>query len=229
MPDQKNKKLLTSDGVNEDWFSYATEHSEKIPQILLELEKETHQKVLQPRMMSGRLQGRFLSFMSHLIQPNTVVEIGTYTGYATLSLAEGIPEGGTIHTIDSNEELVTIQERFFKKSENAKKIQRHLGKALDVLSKIDGPYDLVFIDADKENYDAYFEAVIPKMRKNGLIISDNVMWSGKVLSQANPMDAATQALKEYNKKIRSDTRVQTILLPFRDGLSFCRVIKGLDE
>jgi caffeoyl-CoA O-methyltransferase len=167
--------------------------------------------------------------MSHLIQPKTVVEIGTYTGYATLSLAEGIPEEGTIHTIDSNEELVTIQERFFKKSENAKKIQRHLGKALDVLPKIDGPYDLVFIDADKENYNAYFEAVIPKMRRNGLIISDNVLWSGKVLSQANPLDVTTQALKEYNKKIRSDTRVQTILLPLRDGLSFCRVIKGLDE
>ena len=124
MPDPKNNTPFTSEGINEEWFSYATNHSEQVPEILIELEKETHQKVLQPRMMSGRLQGRFLSLLSHLIAPKTIVEIGTYTGYATLSLAEGLAEGGIIHTIDHNEELVSIQKRYFKKSPFTSKIKR---------------------------------------------------------------------------------------------------------
>ncbi len=224
MQDQKNNSPFTSEGINEDWFNYATEHSDNIPKILLDLEKETHQKVLQPRMMSGRLQGRFLSLLSNLIQAKTIVEIGTYTGYATLCLAEGLTENGKIHTVDCNEELVNIQERYFKKSASSKKIKRHLGKALEILPHIEGPYDLVFIDADKENYAAYFEAVLPKMQKGGLIISDNVMWSGKVLHDADPKDAATVALKKFNKKLMEDHRVQTTLLPLRDGLCLARVL-----
>ena len=225
MQDQKNKKLFTSEGINEDWFIYATEHSDSIPEILLELEKETHQKILQPRMMSGRLQGRFLSLLSNLVQAKTIVEIGTYTGYSTLSLAEGLTDNGTIHTIDCNEELISIQERFFKKSKFSHKIKRHLGKAIEVISSIDGPYDLVFIDADKENYDLYFEAVMPKMKKGGLIISDNVMWSGKVLCEVNnAIDKKTLALKKFNKKLMMDYRVQTTLLPLRDGLTLSRVL-----
>ena len=225
MQGQKDKKSFTSEGINEDWFIYATEHSDNVPGILLELEKETHQKVLQPRMMSCRLQGRFLSLLSNLLKAKTIVEIGTYTGYSTLSLAEGLTDNGKIHTIDRNEELVGIQERFFKKSKFYNKIIRHLGKALEVISTIDGPYDLVFIDADKENYDLYFEAVLPKMQKGGLIISDNVMWSGKVLSEVNnTIDKKTLALKKFNKKLMMDYRVQTTLLPLRDGLTLSRVL-----
>ncbi len=225
MQDQKDKKSFASEGINEDWSIYATKNSDSIPEILLELEKETHQKVLNPRMVSGRLQGRFLSLLSNLVQAKTIVEIGTYTGYSTLSLAEGLTDNGKIHTIDHNEELVSIQERFFKKSKFYNKIIRHLGKALEVISTIDGPYDLVFIDADKENYDLYFEAVLPKMKKGGLIISDNVMWSGKVLSEVNnAIDKKTLALKKFNKKLMIDYRVQTTLLPLRDGLTLCRVL-----
>lgn len=224
MPDQKNNNSSTSEGVHEDWFAYATEHSENIPEILIELEKETHQKILQPRMMSGRLQGRFLSLLANLIQANTIVEIGTYTGYATLSLAEGLTCDGKIHTIDCNEELVSFQERFFNKSKFSNQIKRYLGDALEVLPHIKGPYDLVFIDADKENYFAYFGAVLPKMRKGGLIISDNVMWSGKVLHNTKPKDKATSVLKDYNKAIRRHPSVQTTLLPFRDGLTLSRVL-----
>lgn len=225
MQDQKDKKSFASEGINEDWSIYAIKHSDSIPEILLELEKETHQKVLNPRMVSGRLQGRFLSLLSNLVQAKTIVEIGTYTGYSTLSLAEGLTDNGKIHTIDHNEELVSIQERFFKKSKFYNKIIRHLGKALEVISTIDGPYDLVFIDADKENYDLYFEAVLPKMKKGGLIISDNVMWSGKVLSEVNnAIDKKTLALKKFNKKLMIDYRVQTTLLPLRDGLTLCRVL-----
>jgi caffeoyl-CoA O-methyltransferase len=175
-------------------------------------------------MMSGRLQGRFLSLLANLIQAQTIVEIGTYTGYATLCLAEGLAENGVIHTIDSNEELVSFQERYFKKSTYSNKIKRHLGKALDILPQIEGPFDLVFIDADKENYSAYFEAVIPKMHVGGLILSDNVLWSGKVLHEADPKDLSTIALKKYNTKLKEDKRVQTILLPFRDGLTLSRVV-----
>jgi len=224
MPDQKNNSTLITEGHDPNWFAYATDHSEQIPELLIALEKETHQKVLQPRMMSGRLQGRFLSLLANLIQAQTIVEIGTYTGYATLCLAEGLAENGVIHTIDSNEELVSFQERYFKKSTYSNKIKRHLGKALDILPQIKGPFDLVFIDADKENYSAYFEAVIPKMHVGGLILSDNVLWSGKVLHEADPKDLSTIALKKYNTKLKEDKRVQTILLPFRDGLTLSRVV-----
>ena len=224
MQDQRNNTQLTSEGINEDWFTYATEHSDSTPEILIELEKETYQKVLKPRMISGRLQGRFLSLLSNLVRANTIVEIGTFTGYSTLSLAEGLTNNGKIHTIDCNEELVNIQEHFFKKSKYSHKIKRYLGKALQVLTRIEGPYDLVFIDADKENYIEYFETILPKMRKGGLIISDNVMWSGKVLNNACPKDMTTIVLKKFNKKLMEDSRVQTTLLPIRDGLNLTRVL-----
>ncbi|MEK9566333.1 MAG: O-methyltransferase [Flavobacteriaceae bacterium] len=224
MPAPKTNTPFTSEGINEAWFSYATSHSDDIPELLVQLEKETHQKVLQPRMMSGRLQGRLLSLLSHLVQPQKIVEIGTYTGYATLCLAEGLTEKGILHTIDCNEELVSIQERFFKKSPFASNIKSHLGKALEVLPHLQGPFDLVFIDADKENYEAYFEAVLPKMQPGGLILSDNVMWSGKVLHEADPNDRATVALQKYNLKLKNDPRVQTTLLPLRDGLTLSRVL-----
>lgn len=209
---------------NENWYNYALLNSDSVPNLLLELEKETYQKVLQPRMLSGSLQGRLLSLFSNIIRPKTILEIGTYTGYSTICLAEGLSKNGKIHTIDNNEELVTIQNKYFKKSEFDKKIFFHLGNAVKIIPKLKGPFELVFIDADKINYEKYFDFVIPKMSKGGLIISDNVMWSGKVLNEYDSIDESTVALKKFNKKLKNDLRVKTIILPFRDGLSLSWVI-----
>ena len=209
---------------NENWNNYALLNSDSVPNLLLELEKETHQKVLQPRMLSGSLQGRLLSLFSNIIRPKTILEIGTYTGYSTICLAEGLSKNGKIHTIDNNEELVTIQNKYFKKSGFEKKIFFYLGNAVEIIPKLKGPFELVFIDADKINYEKYFDFVIPKMSKGGLIISDNVMWSGKVLDEFDSIDENTVALKKYNKKLKNDPRVKTTILPFRDGLSLSWVI-----
>ena len=209
---------------NENWNNYALLNSDSVPNLLLELEKETHQKVLQPRMLSGSLQGRLLSLFSNIIRPKTILEIGTYTGYSTICLAEGLSKNGKIHTIDNNEELVTIQNKYFKKSGFEKKIYFYLGNAVEIIPKLKGPFELVFIDADKINYEKYFDFVIPKMSKGGLIISDNVMWSGKVLDEFDSIDENTVALKKYNKKLKNDPRVKTTILPFRDGLSLSWVI-----
>ena len=209
---------------NENWNNYALLNSDSVPNLLLELEKETHQKVLQPRMLSSSLQGRLLSLFSNIIRPKTILEIGTYTGYSTICLAEGLSKNGKIHTIDNNEELITIQNKYFKKSGFEKKIFFYLGNAVDIIPKLKGPFELVFIDADKINYKKYFDFVIPKMSKGGLIISDNVMWSGKVLDEFDSIDESTVALKKYNKKLKNDPRVKTTILPFRDGLSLSWVI-----
>jgi len=221
---QDPKSNFFNPTLEEEWISYALEHSTSVPQLLNELEKETHQKILQPRMLSGPLQGRLLSFFSHLIQPKKILEIGTFTGYATLCLAEGLQKNGELHTIDCNEELVKIQQDYFSKSKYCHQIQTHLGKALDILEGIAGPFDLVFIDADKINYSAYFDLILPKTRKGSLILSDNVLWSGKVLGKAASKDESTRALQHYNKKLKSDSRVKTILLPFRDGLTLSWVL-----
>ncbi|MEK9739683.1 MAG: O-methyltransferase [Flavobacteriaceae bacterium] len=205
-------------------MDYAANQSQEIPSLLEALERETHQKVLQPRMMSGPLQGRFLSLISHLIRPNSILEIGTFTGYATLCLAEGLTETGILHTIDINEELASLQSRFFNKSPYAHQIHQHLGNALDIIPTLTGPFDLVFIDADKVNYSTYFDLLIGKMRPGGLLLSDNVLWSGKVLERADEKDISTLALQAYNKKLGQDPRVQTVLLPLRDGLSLSRVL-----
>ena len=222
MQDPKNN--TNSNTILDQWSSYALKHSEPIPQLLLELEKETHQKVLQPRMLSSPLQGRLLSFLSQLIKPKKILEIGTFTGYASLCLAEGLQKKGELHTIDSNPELVYLQEKYFSSSEYAKSIHTHLGLALEILPSIEGPFDLVFIDADKVNYNEYFEQVLTKTRKGGLIISDNVMWSGKVIQKPDPKDFNTIALQDYNKKLKKDSRIKTLLLPFRDGLNLSWVL-----
>jgi predicted O-methyltransferase YrrM len=222
MQDPKNN--TNSNTILDQWYSYALEYSEPIPQLLLELEKETHQKVLQPRMLSSPLQGRLLSLFSQLIKPKKILEIGTFTGYASLCLAEGLQKEGELHTIDSNPELVYLQEKYFSSSKYSKSIHAHLGPALEILPSIEGPFDLVFIDADKVNYSEYFEQVLPKTRKGGLIISDNVMWSGKVIQKPDPKDVSTIALQEYNKKLKKDCRIKTLLLPFRDGLNLSWVL-----
>lgn len=224
MHDQNHSDNLSFEKIKDFWFAYASDHSQTVPDYLISLERETHQKILQPRMLSGPLQGRLLSLISNMIQPKTILEIGTFTGYATLCLAEGLSKNGIIHTIDCNEELIPFQKSFFEKSPFKDNIICHLGVALDVISKITGPFDLVFIDADKINYAAYFDCVIEKMNRGGIILSDNVLWSGKVLFTAEEKDEATLALQAYNKKVKSDPRVQSVILPLRDGLTISRVL-----
>jgi predicted O-methyltransferase YrrM len=209
--------------ISDELDTYVTNHSENEPELLAQLNKETHQKILQPRMLSGHFQGRVLSMLSKIIHPTTILEVGTYTGYATLCLAEGLAENGTIDTIDIEEELVDFQRNYFNKSPWANQISQHLGNALDIIPTLNKKYDLVFIDADKENYINYFNLIVPMMNKGGIILSDNVLWSGKVLEEVKPGDITTQILLEYNQILKNDTRVETVLLPIRDGLTVSRV------
>lgn len=202
---------------------YASDHSQKEPKLLQELFNETWQKALVPRMISGHFQGRVLSMISKLISPKTIVEIGTYTGYSALCLAEGLQNGGLLHTIDHNEELYDFQRKYFDRSDFKDQIKQYVGEALDVLVEIKGPFDLVFIDADKANYGNYFKAVIDKMNPGGVILSDNVLWSGKVTEIPNAKDEDTKALIAYNQMMNEDPRIETVLLPIRDGLTVSRV------
>jgi predicted O-methyltransferase YrrM len=202
---------------------YVVNHSQQEPKVLQELSKETWQKVLNPRMLSGAFQGRVLSMISKLIQPKNILEIGTYTGYSAICLAEGLSSKGKIITIDKNEELETLQNKFFKKSGFRNQIEQKVGNALEIIPKIDEKFDLVFIDADKSNYVNYFHLIIGKMNSGGIILSDNVLWSGKVVEALDPKDLDTKMLLEYNKLLNSDDRIETVLLPIRDGLTISRV------
>ena len=203
---------------------YVVDNSQKEPQILQELTKETWQRVLNPRMLSGAFQGRILSMISKIINPKDILEIGTYTGYSAICIAEGISNEATIDTIDKNEELEDIQNKYFKKSGFRDQIKQHIGNALEIISTLDKKFDLVFIDADKSNYCNYFNLVIGKMKKGGIILSDNVLWSGKVVEKLDKKDIDTKALLEYNRLLNSDPRLETVLLPIRDGLSISRVV-----
>ena len=209
--------------LSEELENYAAQHTEDEPFLLQELNKRTHLNVLQPRMISGHFQGRFLSFLSKMVQPRTILEIGTYTGYATLCLAEGLHPEGVLHTIDIKEELTDLQREFFDRSGYGNQIVQHLGKAADIIPSLNTTFDLVFIDADKQNYAHYFDLVIEKMNRGGLILSDNVLWSGKVVEEVKHNDKHTQALMAYNQKIKDDPRVETVLLPIRDGITLSRV------
>ncbi|WP_315016515.1 O-methyltransferase [Capnocytophaga leadbetteri] len=209
--------------LSEELENYAAQHTEDEPLLLQELNKRTHLNVLQPRMISGHFQGRFLSLLSKMVQPRTILEIGTYTGYATLCLAEGLHPEGLLHTIDIKEELTDLQHEFFDRSGYGRQIVQHLGKAADIIPALDTTFDLVFIDADKQNYAHYFDLVIEKMNRGGIILSDNVLWSGKVVEEVKHNDKHTQALMAYNQKIKDDPRVETVLLPIRDGITLSRV------
>ena len=210
--------------ISQELETYIENHSQKEPELLAKLNRETHQKILQPRMLSGHFQGRVLSMLSKLIRPMHILEIGTYTGYATLCLCEGLQQDGTMDTIDINEELATIQQKYFDLSPWKNQIQQHIGDAIEIIPTLEKKYDLVFIDADKENYLNYFDLIVQKMNAGGIILSDNVLWSGKVLETPDPRDLSTNILLEYNKKINQDPRVETVLLPIRDGLTVSRVL-----
>jgi predicted O-methyltransferase YrrM len=210
--------------ISQELEDYIEQHSEKEPQHLAALNKETYQKILLPRMLSGHFQGRVLSMLSKLIRPVNILEIGTYTGYSALCLCEGMQDEGQLHTIDIKEELIDFQRKHFDKSPWGKQIVQHLGEAIDIIPSLDLKFDLIFIDADKENYINYFEMIVPKMNKGGIILSDNVLWSGKVLEPLQKNDLSTKILLEYNQLLNNDQRVETVLLPIRDGLTVSRVL-----
>ena len=210
--------------ISQELEDYIEQHSQNEPEILVQLNRETYQKVLQPRMLSGHFQGRVLSMLSKLIRPENILEIGTYTGYSALCLCEGMQEKGVLHTIDIKEELVDFQRKYFDKSPWGNQITQHLGEALDIIPTLNLKFDLVFIDADKENYINYFHLIVPMMNKGGIILSDNVLWSGKVLEDVKENDLTTKILLEYNLLLKNDSRVETVLLPIRDGLTVSRIL-----
>ncbi|PRX53053.1 O-methyltransferase [Flagellimonas meridianipacifica] len=203
--------------------SYIAKSSEEEPPLLKELTRETHLKVVRPRMLTGHFQGRVLSILSKIIAPKHILEIGTYTGYSAICLSEGLQKDGTLHTIEVNEELFDIQTKYFEKSGFSNQIVQHIGDALEIIPKLEVTFDLVFIDAHKVDYHAYFESALKKTKSGSIILSDNVLWSGKVVEPLDKTDLATAALLEYNEKLKNDPRVETVLLPIRDGLTLCRV------
>jgi predicted O-methyltransferase YrrM len=210
--------------LSQDLEDYIEQHSENEPALLAALNKETYQKILLPRMCSGHFQGRVLSMLSKLIRPLNILEIGTFTGYATLCLCEGMQANGHLHTIDIKEELVDFQRKYFDQSPWKNQITQHLGEALAIIPTLDLKFDLVFIDADKENYINYFHLILPKMNVGGIILSDNVLWSGKVVEPLQKNDLSTKVLLEYNLLLKNDPRIETVLLPIRDGLTVSRVL-----
>lgn len=208
--------------ITKDLSDYCENNSSPESELLARLNRETHLKVVSPRMLSGHLQGRFLSFISKIQQPKLVVEIGTYTGYSALCLAEGLTQDGKLISIDVNEETSAFAKSFIAQTEYADKIELVLADANEYIPTIKEPIDLVFIDADKKNYLNYYHLVMDKLSKGGLIIADNVLWSGKITIPENNMDKETLALHEFNQYVHQDNRVVNILLPIRDGLMVIR-------
>ena len=198
---------------------YVVAHSQNEPELLQQLSRETWQKVMQPRMLSGHLQGRVLSILSKLKRPENILEIGTYTGYSALCLAEGMLPDGELHTIDQNEELHDFQRKYFDKSEYGSQIYQHTGNAIDIIPRLDKTFDLVFIDADKNNYPNYLKLILPKLKPGAVILSDNVLWSGKVVEPLASGDEDTRALLVYNKLLNTHPKLETVILPIRDGLT----------
>ena len=205
--------------ISDELDDYVVQHSADEPELLQALTRETYQKILQPRMLSGHYQGRVLSMLSKLIRPKTILELGTFTGYSALCLAEGLQNDGVLHTIDINEELVEFQRKYFDQSKYGTQIHQHLGSALEIIPTLETTFDLVFMDADKPNYINYFHQIIDKLNSGGVILSDNVLWSGKVIETIDKNDASTKIVLEYNRLLKEDHRLETVLLPIRDGLT----------
>lgn len=202
--------------------NYAEAHSQPETKLLARLSRETYTKILAPRMLSGHLQGRVLSMLSKIAQPKSILEVGTYTGYSAICLAEGLLPEGKLYTIDINEELEDMARSYFEEAGITHQVDYRIGNALDILPDLDTTFDLVFIDADKINYSNYFDLIVNKVNKNGLIIADNVLWSGKVLMESSKFDKDTLAIDNFNKKVHQDERVENVLLPLRDGLMLLR-------
>lgn len=210
--------------ISEELDRYVCLHSENEPTHLVELNRRTNLDVLQPRMLSGHFQGRVLSMLSHMIQPKNILEIGTYTGYSAICLAEGLQKDGKLITIDVNEELEEMVAQHIEKAGKQASIKQMIGDATKIIPTLEDEFDIVFIDADKKNYVNYYNLVFDKVRKGGYIIADNVLWSGKVLEDYDKLDKSTQIIMDYNKLIHEDPRVQEVILPIRDGLNIARKI-----
>ena len=210
------------DFINKEIENYALEHSQNESDVLKKLNRETYAKVIQPRMLSGHMQGNLLSMFSKMIKPKQILEIGTYTGYSAICLAQGLQEHGKLHTIDINEELEKIVRSFIRDAGLDENINYYIGDAMKIIPTLNETFDLVFIDADKKNYSGYFDLVFHKVRSGGYIIADNVLWSGKVLDQKDEMDMDTKIIDAFNKKVHADQRVEHMLLPIRDGLMIVR-------
>ena len=211
------------DFIDKKIMEYVINNSEDEPELLKELAKETYQKILQPRMLSGHPQGRILSLLSKIIRPKRILEVGTYTGYGTICLAEGLTDDGKIITIDKNEEIIDFQNKYFEKSGYREKIIQLNGEALDIIETLSDKFDIVFLDADKENYIEYYKSISNKLVKGGILISDNVLWSGKVLEETSN-DLETDILKRFNRLLKNDKKFETIIIPIRDGVSISRLI-----
>jgi len=208
--------------ISQELDDYVCAHTEKEPELLYELNRRTHLEVLQPRMLSGQFQGRVLSMLSHMIRPKNILEIGTYTGYSALCLAEGLQDGGKMVTIDKNEELEDLILEFFDRAGLSETIDFRVGNAMEIVPTLEAEFDLVFIDADKRNYGNYYDMIIDRMPSGGYILLDNVLWSGKVIEEVDPKDVDTIELIALNKRLQEDDRVQNVLLPIRDGLTILR-------
>ena len=204
--------------------TYALAHTEDESDLLAKLNRETWAKVMTTRMLSGHLQGRVLSMFSKMISPKNILEIGTYTGYSALCMAEGLSTNGKLHTIECDEEVSLFAKRYFDQSDYKENIIQHIGNALEIIPSLKAEFQLVFIDADKENYSHYFDLVFDKLSVGGYIIADNVLWSGKVVEVVQ--DQETKALVAYSKKVQQDKRVENMLMPIRDGLMICRKLSS---
>lgn len=211
------------DVINSELQWYAEKHTSAESDLLKKINRDTHVNVLRPRMLSGHLQGRFLAMVSNMVRPDRVLEIGTYTGYSAICLAEGLKAGGRLYTIDINEELEQIVREYIAAAGMTEKIEYIIGDAQKVIPSIKEKFDLVFIDADKENYARYYDLVIDSVNLNGIILADNVLWSGKVLDEKPDKD--TKAIIDFNRKIQNDARVENVLLPIRDGIMMMRKVK----
>jgi|ERR1035437_2201862 predicted O-methyltransferase YrrM len=212
------------DFLSPELNTFVESHTRPESDVLKRLNRETYAKMIMPRMLSGHLQGQVLRMLSMMIKPKRILEIGTFTGYSAICLSDGLTEGGLMHTIDINEEYSEIVNRYFKEAGVENKIKRHIGNALDIIPSIKESFDLVFIDADKENYSNYFDLVFDKVPKGGYILADNVLWSGKVLENQKDMDTDTKAIVAYCDKIQKDERVENVLFPIRDGIMVARKI-----
>ena len=207
------------DFSNKEIYNYIDNHSSDESDILYELRRETELKCLNPIMLSGKIQGNFLAIISKLIKPFNVLEIGTYTGYSTLCIAKGLNPEGMIHTIDKNEELLQIQNKYFEKSGLRNQIKQYTGDALAIIPKLKFDFDMVFLDADKENYVKYLELISPILKPGGVLLTDNVLWHGKILESSENQDRVTRLIDNFNKKILEDKSLKTVMLPMRDGIS----------
>lgn len=210
------------DFIPEDILAFSEKYTTPANDVLKALERETHQKIINPRMLAGEIQGRLISFISKMIQPKSVLEIGTFTGYSAMCWAEGLAKGGKIITVDKNEELETIIDKYISQTDLGDKIEFVVGDAVEFMQQDTNTYDLIFIDADKKNYAKYFELSFDRLNPNGIIVADNILWSGKVVEPESQWDRDTRALVEFCELVQQDVRFENLLLPIRDGLMVLR-------